>query len=151
MMGWAVHGTPATGAITCELPMTTSEEILRRLTIGDPAYCRTLMATDAPGTARGLDSRSRALLRLGGVISAGSADPLWHQSVGDALDAGLSFDEIVGSLTLLAPSIGIERVVEVAPHLARALGYDVEAALERLDGDAAPAVIRQPRPRATDA
>jgi hypothetical protein len=93
------------------------------------------MAAD-PGAARtSLDARSVALLRLGGAISAGSAGPMWQQRVQDALDAGLSFDEIVDSLVALAPAIGIERVVAVAPDLAGALGYNVDVALEGL-GDA---------------
>ena len=72
---------------------------------------------------------------------------MWQRRVGDALDAGLSFDEIVGSLVELAPTIGIERVVAVAPHLAQALGYDVDAALERLDDAAAPTMARADEPR----
>ncbi len=118
--------------------MTTSEEVLRRLTIGDPAYCRAVLATEQGEPPRALDVRSAALLRLAGLITAGSAGPMWQQRVGEALDAGLSFDEIVGSLLVLAPSIGLERVVAVSPNLARALGYDVDAALEQLD-DAVPA------------
>ena len=114
--------------------MTTSEEVLRRLTIGDPVYCRAVMATDLGEPPRELDARSTALLRLGGLITTGSSGPMWHQRVGEALDAGLNFDEIVGSLLVLAPSIGLERVVAVAPNLAVALGYDVDSALERLTG-----------------
>ena len=112
--------------------MVTSEESLRRLTIGDPAYCRSILAAEPDDQACVLDARSVALLRLGGSITSGSAGPIWQQRVGDALDAGLSFDEIVAALLALAPTIGVERVVEVAPDLARALGYDVDAALERL-------------------
>lgn len=112
--------------------MITSEESLRKLTIGDPAYCHAILAADLDDQSRILDARSVALLRLGGSIAAGSAGPIWQQRVGSALDAGLSFDEIVAALLALAPTIGIERVVEVAPDLARALGYDVDAALERL-------------------
>lgn len=112
--------------------MITSEESLRRLTIGDPAYCRAIMAADLDDQSRSLDARSVALLRLGGSIAGGSAGPIWRHCVGSALDAGLSFDEIVAALLALAPTIGIERVVEVAPDLARALGYDVDAALEGL-------------------
>jgi alkylhydroperoxidase/carboxymuconolactone decarboxylase family protein YurZ len=121
--------------------MTTSEEVLRRLTIGDPAFCRAVMATDLGEPPRLLDARSAALLRLGGLIAAGSSEARWQRHVGEALDAGLGFDEIVGSLLVLAPEIGLERVVAVAPHLARALGYDVDAALERLD-DPPPATTR---------
>ena len=123
--------------------MITSEEVLRRLTIGDPAYCRAVMVTDLGEPPRVLDARSAALLRLGGLIATASGGPMWQQRVGEALDAGLSFDEIVSSLVVLAPSIGVERVVAVAPHLARALGYDVDAALEQLE-DAAPAAARKP-------
>ena len=137
-MKWGGGADTATGS---DLPMT-SEEVLRRLTIGDPAYCRAVMTVDRDDPPRSLDARSAALLRLGGLISAGSAGPMWQQRVGEALDAGLSFDEIVGSLMVLAPTIGLEHVVAVAPHLARALGYDVDAALEQLDDESAPTARR---------
>jgi hypothetical protein len=113
--------------------MISSEESLRRLTIGDPAYCRTLMANEPRAPTHPLDARSVALVRLGGSITAGSSGLMLKQRVDDALVAGLTFDEVVGSLLALAPTIGIERVVAVAPDLARALGYDIDAALERLD------------------
>ena len=73
-------------------------------------------------------------MRLGGSITAGTVGPMLQQRVSDALDAGVTFDEIVGSLLALAPGIGIERLVAVAPKLARALDYDIDAALERLTG-----------------
>jgi len=113
--------------------MISSEESLRRLTIGDPAYCRSLAASGPNAPAHSLDARSVALVRLGGSITTGSVGPILMQRVDDALDAGLSFDEIVGTLLALAPTVGTERTVAVAPELARALGYDVDAALERLD------------------
>jgi len=120
--------------------MITSEEALRRLTIADPAYCRAVMSSDSDGPLDALDARSVALLCLGGSITAGSVGPMWQQRVSEALDAGLSFDEIVGSLLALAPTIGLDRVVAIAPHLARALGYDVDAALEQLDDAEPPAL-----------
>jgi hypothetical protein len=120
--------------------MITSEESLRRLTIGDPVYCRTLMTTDPDAPTHPLDARSVALVRLGGSITAGSSRLMLKQRVDDALVAGLTFDEVVGSLLALAPTIGIERIVAAAPDLARALGYDIDDALERLDVPASPAV-----------
>jgi alkylhydroperoxidase/carboxymuconolactone decarboxylase family protein YurZ len=118
--------------------MTTSEDTLRRLTIADPAYCRAIMASGLDASAHPLDARSMALVRLGASIAAGSVGPMWQQRVGDALAAGLSFDEIVESLIALAPTVGIERIVAVAPDLSRALGYDIDAALEQLDAAPAP-------------
>jgi hypothetical protein len=113
--------------------MITSEEALRRLTIGDPAYLRAVMASDPRQPPHALDARGAALLRLGATLSAGGAGPMLQQRVDEAVGAGLDFDEIVESLLLLAPSIGLQQVVAVAPNLARALGYDIDAALERLD------------------
>ena len=50
-----------------------------------------------------------------------------------ALAAGASYDEIVATLEAVTPVTGTARVVQCAPKLALALGYDVEEALEELD------------------
>jgi alkylhydroperoxidase/carboxymuconolactone decarboxylase family protein YurZ len=113
--------------------MTDSQEVLRRLTIGDGVYCQSVMAAETTDQPHTLDRRSLALLRLGATMMAGSSAAMWQQRVSDALESGLGFDEIVEALTALAPIIGLDRVVAVAPELARALGYDIDAALERLD------------------
>jgi hypothetical protein len=139
-MEWASDSLGHPGV--SEQPMTTSEEVLRRLAIGDPVCCRALMAPRPGDTSNELDARSVALLRLAGSITAGSAGPIWQQRVRDALDAGLSFDEVVGSLVALAPMVGLDRIVTIAPDLARALGYDIDAALEQLDDPAAVARTR---------
>ncbi len=44
-------------------------------------------------------------------------------------------DEIVATLEAVSPVTGAARVVLAAPKVSLALGYDVEAALERLDPD----------------
>ncbi len=122
--------------------MITSEEVLRRLAIGEPAYCRAVMSSELEDPLRALDARSVALLHLGASITAGSGGPMLRQHASEALYAGLSFDEIVAALLSLAPTIGLERVVAVAPDLARALDYDIDAALERLDDAPTPARAR---------
>jgi hypothetical protein len=111
--------------------LTPTDEVLRRLTIGDRGFCSSLVAgSDGPGR---LDGRSLAMLRLGATIGTGSSGTIWQQRVADALVNGYSPDEVVESLTSLAPLIGIDRLVSDAPELARALGYDIDAALEELD------------------
>jgi hypothetical protein len=40
---------------------------------------------------------------------------------------------VVDTLTAVAPSVGLARVVSAAPGLALALGYDIDRALESLD------------------
>jgi hypothetical protein len=115
--------------------LITSEEVLRRLTIADPTYLRALSGADPEDSLRRLDARSVALLELGGLITGGAAGPVWQQCVARARSVGLSLDEVVGSLLALAPTIGFGRVVAAAPHLARALGYDIDSALHGYQGD----------------
>ena len=119
----------------------TSEEVLRRLTIGDPSSFQMIARAATTGNTPSLDARSVALLRLAASVATGSVGQVWRQRVGDALDAGVTFDEVVAALVALVPTIGTERIAAVAPDIAGALGYDVDAALERLD-DVAPAVVR---------
>lgn len=113
--------------------MHDSEEVLRRLTVGEPAYCRAVMSAELDNPCHALDARSVALLHLGSSITAGSAGAMWQQRISEALSAGLTFDEVVASLLALAPTVGLDRAVSIAPQLAQALGYDIEAALEQLD------------------
>jgi hypothetical protein len=113
--------------------MITSEQVLRRLAIGEPAFCRDVMAARHHDILVTLDVRDLALLRLGESIGAGSTGPLLRQRIGDGLAAGLSFDEVVASLMALAPAIGMERTVALAPQIALALDYDIDGALERPD------------------
>ena len=109
--------------------MLSSEEVLRKLTIGDPTYCRALVSGELDELAHRPDGRSVALLRLGALITSGGAQPTWQQCVWQARSAGLDPDDIVAALVALAPTLGPDRVVAAAPHLAQALGFDVDAAL----------------------
>ena len=107
------------------------EEILRRLTLGDMAYLDQLLAsrTDDVSCAS-LDHVGRSLAKLGALIGTDGSDLTWHQTVAEALDAGVTPDEVVDALVVLAPSVGRTRVVSIAPKVAHAIGFDVEAALE---------------------
>lgn len=127
--------------IRSESELMTSEEVLRRLTIGDPSSFQMIARAATAGSAPSLDARSVALLRMAASVATGSVGQVWRQRVGDALDAGVTFDEIVAALVALVPTIGTERIAAVAPDIAWALGYDVDAALERLD-EVAPVVVR---------
>lgn len=111
--------------------MEARDVTLRRLALGDEAYLERLCAERNPGSGA-LDQRSVALLRLGALTAADGADILFHHVVGQALAVGLTSDEIVEALIVLAPMLGAARVLTVAPKLSLAAGYDVESALEEL-------------------
>ena len=113
--------------------MTTAEEALVKLVIGDRAFCREIVGVHVDGYRADLDSRTTALMRLSALVAIGHTGPLLQEAVSDALDAGVGGDSVVGSLLALAPTLGVNHLVAAAPALAVALGYDLDASLESLD------------------
>ena len=111
--------------------MADREEILRRLTLGDVAYLDALVSErqGVPGSAA-LDHVGQALVKLGALTVTDGSDLAWQQTVAAALDAGLTADEVVDALVVLAPVIGRTRVMAAAPKVALATGFDVATALE---------------------
>jgi 4-carboxymuconolactone decarboxylase len=109
--------------------------ILRRLALRDDKYIDTLLAEEARAVAAAsaLDPRAHALVRVGALIAADAAPPSYMSAVEDALAAGSTYDELVGTLIAVLPVVGAARVVSAAPNLALALGYDVGEALEAVD------------------
>ena len=66
-------------------------------------------------------------------LAVDAAPSSFQHAVAYALAAGATPDEIVATLEAVTPVTGAARVVQCAPKIALALGYDVDAALERLD------------------
>jgi 4-carboxymuconolactone decarboxylase len=110
--------------------------ILRRLALRDDRYIDALLAEEASAAATSeLDPRGHAMARIGALIAADAAPPSYMSAVDDAVAAGATYDEIVGTLIAVMPVVGVARVVSAAPNLGLALGYDVGAALERVEND----------------
>jgi alkylhydroperoxidase/carboxymuconolactone decarboxylase family protein YurZ len=118
---------PGTG-LTCVM---ADQRDLRRLTLGDVGL--DALIARRPGaldTGAELNHVGQALVKLGALVASDGSDRAWQQTVAAALDAGVTPDEVVDALVVLAPVIGRTRVVTVAPKLALAVGFDVAAALE---------------------
>jgi 4-carboxymuconolactone decarboxylase len=110
-------------------------DTLRRLSIRDDAYLEEVLA-DEPANVRAscFDRKTHALVQLGALVALDPAPPSYMHMVDVALECNASCAEIVGTLIAAMPAVGAARVVSAAPKLALALGYDVAAALEELDG-----------------
>src|SRR5262245_25986118 len=110
-------------------------ETLRRLAIHEDAYLEWVLARGlADSSASGLDAKSQALARLGALVATGASTPEYMSVAEAGLAAGATEDELVGVLVAVLPSIGADRVVAAAPRLALALGYDIDKALEQIEG-----------------
>ena len=111
------------------------QEALRRLAIVDEGFVgdQAGLGLALPGSPF-LDPRTAALLQVAASVAIGSSAVCLEWSVGRAMAAGATEDEIADVLLVIAPVAGLGRVVCAAPDMATALGYDVAAALEEPDG-----------------
>lgn len=99
--------------------------------MGDEGFVGSTLAMDMGNVeASKLDPKTHALVRLASLVASGASGVSYLGSVEAGLAAGATEDEIVGTLVAVAPTVGVAHVVDAAPKLALALGYDVDAALE---------------------
>ena len=117
--------------------MAVHEEQLRRLALHDETCIASVLAMDLRDD-RGLGAKTRALVRLGALLALGAAPVSYQWSVGAALDAGATPEEVLGVLIAVAPIVGIARIVLAMPDVALSLGYDLDAAFEELNLDPRP-------------
>jgi 4-carboxymuconolactone decarboxylase len=113
--------------------MDDYKEHLRRLAVHDDALIDTIAVEGSSFTKSVIDERTAALVRVGATVAVDAALASFQHAVALALGAGATSDEIVASLEAVTPVTGASRVVQCTPKLALALGYDVDAALERHD------------------
>lgn len=73
------------------------------------------------------------MARLAALVALHAAPYSYRRCVDRALAAGASVDEMLDTLKVVAPTVGLVRVVSAAPEMALALGYDIDSALESLD------------------
>ena len=113
--------------------MDEYKQHLRRLAVHDNALLDALAVEGGAPTTSVIDEKTAALVRLAATIAVDAAPHSFQHAVALALAAGATSDEIVASLEAVTPVTGAARVVQCAPKVALALGYDVDAALERRD------------------
>ena len=110
------------------------QETLRKLAMIDEAFVRNQTGLGlGPAGTLALDARTASLLQLAVSVAIGSPAVCVEWSTTRALTAGVTEDEIADVLLVIAPVIGLGRVVCAAPDVATALGYDIVAALEEPD------------------
>ncbi len=109
------------------------KEHLRRLAVHDDELLDSIGVGSSSFVTSVIDQRTNALLRIAATIALDAAPSSFQHAVTHALAAGATGNEIVATLEAVTPVTGAARVVECAPKVALALGYDVEEALELLD------------------
>ncbi len=85
-----------------------------------------LASGSGPGVDVALLPKVDLLVRLGALVAVGAATASLRRTVELAVAAGATEAEIVGVLVAVAPTVGLARVVAIAPKLALAIGYRAE-------------------------
>jgi alkylhydroperoxidase/carboxymuconolactone decarboxylase family protein YurZ len=102
------------------------EDLLRRLAVSDPAALEALLgAGPATGECARLDDKTAALVRLAAFVAQGASSASYQAAVADALAAGVTDSDVVGTLLALAPVVGTVRVESAIPDVSLALGRDL--------------------------
>jgi alkylhydroperoxidase/carboxymuconolactone decarboxylase family protein YurZ len=108
------------------------QRLLRRIAAGDERCLESVMApTPEFGLAdcvsgEPLDRRTRTLVRLAALLVLGAPTTSVQWAAELASTNGADVDTITGVLLAAARAAGAARVVQSAPRLALALGFDLE-------------------------
>lgn len=112
------------------------DELGRRLlalSLHDDRAMEELVEPDPSAAASARATRRALLVQVGALVCLNAETSTFQVYVEQALAAGIEPDELLGVLAALAPLTGTPRLAGGAASLARALGYDLDGALERLD------------------
>ena len=85
--------------------------------------------------AGGLEPRTAALVRLATIVALGSSSACYVKCVRAAVELGATVQQVIDTMTAVASTVGMARLVSATPRVALGLGYDVEAAFEAVDPD----------------
>jgi len=100
---------------------TEHRELIRRLTLNDERALRNVMSGQDSDAVTLLDERTRALVRLAGLVALDS-ESTSLQAVRDAAwAAGAADEEIVDTVLAVAPIVGTTRIASVVPRLSTIL------------------------------
>ena len=80
---------------------------------------------EAQKEANGLDARTFALVKIAALIALDAPPASYAWQVGNALNDGVSPEDMLAVLRAIAPQVGGPRVVAAAPELMLALGLDL--------------------------
>lgn len=80
-----------------------------------------------------IDERTRELACVAAAIAVGTTSTKLRSSIDAGLSAGATIEQILGTLFAVGSVVGSARLVKAAPELARAVGYDIDHALESYD------------------
>jgi alkylhydroperoxidase/carboxymuconolactone decarboxylase family protein YurZ len=100
-----------------------THEVLTGISVGDVSVLDTAIGMRELGReVTGLDARTYALVKIAALIALDAPPASYAWQIGNALDEGVTPEDILGVLRAVAFQVGGPKVVAAAPEIMLALG-----------------------------
>jgi 4-carboxymuconolactone decarboxylase len=100
-----------------------THEVLTGISVGDVSILDTAIGMRELGReVTGLDARTYALVKIAALIALDAPPASYAWQIGNALDEGVTSEDILGVLRAVAFQVGGPKVVAAAPEIMLALG-----------------------------
>ncbi|HEY2283871.1 MAG TPA: carboxymuconolactone decarboxylase family protein [Solirubrobacteraceae bacterium] len=100
-----------------------THEVLTGISVGDASILDTAIGMRELGReVTGLDARTFALVKIAALIALDAPPVSYAWQIGNALDEGVTPEDILGVLRAVAFQVGGPKVVAAAPEIMLALG-----------------------------
>ena len=76
-------------------------------------------------TATGLDERTFALVKIAALVALDAPPASYAWQIANAVEVGVSAEDVLGVLRAVAPQVGCPRVIAAAPEIMLALGLSL--------------------------
>jgi alkylhydroperoxidase/carboxymuconolactone decarboxylase family protein YurZ len=107
----------------------TAEQSISGLAQGDPDVLETLTRmTEGTLERSGLDAKTFMLVRMAALVASDAAPVSYLSNLGVAAEAGVTLDQVVGTMVAVAPVVGTARITSAASKMTRAGVLGVELA-----------------------
>jgi len=104
-----------------------THQTLRAVSAGDVSVIETAIGLrEQNREGSGLDPKSFALVKIAALIALDAPPASYMWQVANALEDGVSPEEILGVLRAVAPQVGGPKVVAAAPEIMLALGLSLD-------------------------
>src|SRR5256885_13284217 len=110
---------------------TDTHEALAGISVGDMEFLETAVGLrEASRESTSLDPATFALVKIAALIALDAPPASYAWQVANALEEGVTPEDIVGVLFAVAPQVGGPRAIAAAAEVTLALGLSLPAAAE---------------------
>jgi alkylhydroperoxidase/carboxymuconolactone decarboxylase family protein YurZ len=104
-----------------------TQEILTGISEGDLEVLEAAVGIREESRERtGLDPRTFALVKIAALIALDAPPASYSWQVANALDEGVTPEDIVGVLRAVAPQVGGPKVIAAGPEIMLAMGLSID-------------------------